>query len=242
MSTAQTRLLSTAGSQRVDIPRFLSVSTSGVLLIIGLALVILPLVIGVPGKASAGSDMMNDFEPIMAPDQVQVTKDYLEKFHTMRDDFVPAITPESVALFQGYLQTFQTMYRDFQALLPALAAQLGATPEQFQASLAQQAPGVAAGLQQFPAMGEDFAGVVGLMEKDVGIVQGMPAYLDHYDDLVLRMDRNVDNFDKANGLPMGLMPWMFVGPGVLIVLLAAAQFAATILPLRRRASIGEIAA
>ena len=239
MSAAQTGVLHTAGKKRLDAQRILNLSTAGILLVIGLALVIIPFAIDVPGKASAGSDMMNDFEPIMAPDQVQVTKDYLEKFHTMRDDFVPAITPEAVVRFQGYLQTMQAMYGDFQTLLPALAGQLGVTPEQFQALLTQQAPGVAQGLEQFPAMGQDFAGVVAIMEKDVDIVQGMPTYLDHYDNLVARMDRNVDNFDQANGLPMGLMPWMFIGPGVLIALLAAAQLAATFLRVVRAGTLEE---
>jgi len=206
-------------------PRVLTLSTAGILLVIGLALVIIPFAIDVPGKASAGADMMADFEPIMAPEQVQVTKDYLEQFHIMRDDFVPAITPEAVARFQGYLGTMEAMYGDFQTLLPTLASQMGMTPEQLESALPQMAPGVAQGLQEFPAMGQDFAGVVGIMDKDVDIVQGMPTYLAHYDDLVARMDRNVENFDQANGLPMGLMPWMFVGPGAVIALLAVVQLA-----------------
>lgn len=223
MSAAQTGVLHTAGKKPLDVPRLLSLSTAGVLLVIGLALVIIPFVIGVPGKASAGASMMDDFDPIMQPQSVQVTKDYLEKFHIMRDDFVPAITPESVERFQGYLQTMDAMYGGFQALLPALASQLGMTPEEFQAYLGQEAPGVAQGLQAFPAMGQDFQGVVGMMDKDVDIVQNMPKYLAHYDDLVARMDSNVANFDKANGLPMGLMPWMLVGLGAIIAILAALE-------------------
>ncbi len=203
-----------------------TVISSIFLLVIGLALIVVPFALNVPGKASAGSAVMSDFEPIMAPGQVKITKDYLAEFHTMRDDFVPAITPASVALFQSYLQTMQGMYGDMQTLFPALAAQMGMTPQQFQAYLAQAAPGLSKGLQAFPDMGKDFAGVVSLMGKDQAIVQGMPTYLAHYDNLVARMDRNVNNFDQANALPMGAMPWMFVGPGVAITLLALIQLAA----------------
>jgi hypothetical protein len=177
----------------------------------------------VPGRASAGSDMMDDFEPIMAPAEVEVTKDYLDQFHIMRDDFVPAITPEAVTTFQGYLATMDAMYADFNTLLPALAQQSGMTPEELQAALPEMAPGVAQGLEEFPAMGQDFAQVVGMMEQDVDIVQNMPVYLDHYDDLVARMDGNVGNFEEASALPMDLMPWMFIGPGVVITVLAAGQ-------------------
>ncbi len=206
--------------------RQLTTIASWILLVIGLALVIVPLVLGVPAKANAGADMMADFKPIMQPTSVQTTKDYLAQFHIMRDDFVPAITPAAVQRFQGYLKAMQAMYGDFQKLLPGLAGQMGMTPEQLQAFLGQSAPGVAAGMQSFPAMGQDFQAVVGMMQKDVDIVQNMPKYLQHYDDLVARMDGNVGNFEKANGLPMRLMPWMFIVPGAIIALLAAVQLIA----------------
>jgi hypothetical protein len=234
MTVAETGLRVNTSKRQAYLPRILNVGAAGILLIIGLVLVIFPLVINVPGKASAGSNMMTDFKPIMAPDQVQVTKDYLAQFHIMKDDFVPAITPDAVTRFQGYLVLMQAMYGDFQKVLPLFAAQLNTTPEQFQAVLAQAAPGVTQGLAKFPAMGQDFAAVVAMMDKDVNIVQGMPTYLDHYDNLVARMDRNVGNYDQANGLPMGLMPWMFIGPGALIAVLAAVQLTVLLRPRGRR--------
>ena len=42
-------------------------------LVVGLALVIMPLALGLPGKSAAGQRMLNNFRPIMQPDQVQVT-------------------------------------------------------------------------------------------------------------------------------------------------------------------------
>jgi len=55
-------------------------------LAIGLALVIAPLAMGLPGKAAAGQRMMNGFQPIMQPDQVAITADYYDNV------FVPLIT------------------------------------------------------------------------------------------------------------------------------------------------------
>ena len=45
-------------------------------LVIGVALIVAPLAMGLPGKSAAGERMINDFQPIMAPDQVQKTADY----------------------------------------------------------------------------------------------------------------------------------------------------------------------
>lgn len=46
------------------------------ILVIGLALIIVPFAIGLPGKAAAGERMMNDFQPLMQPAAVQKTADY----------------------------------------------------------------------------------------------------------------------------------------------------------------------
>jgi hypothetical protein len=56
---------------------------------IGLALVIAPLALGLPGKAASGERMMNGFQPIMQPDQVATTARYYN------DVFVPlgTVTP-----------------------------------------------------------------------------------------------------------------------------------------------------
>src|SRR6266508_3943811 len=52
-------------------------------LAIGLALVIAPLAMGLPGKTAAGQRMMNGFQPIMQPGQVATTARYYN------DVFVP---------------------------------------------------------------------------------------------------------------------------------------------------------
>jgi hypothetical protein len=45
-------------------------------LVIGLGLVIAPFALGLPGKSAAGQRMLNGFQPIMQPQQVQITADY----------------------------------------------------------------------------------------------------------------------------------------------------------------------
>lgn len=46
------------------------------LLIIGVARIAVPLVLRMPGRARAGGTMMENFEPIMAPDAVATTASY----------------------------------------------------------------------------------------------------------------------------------------------------------------------
>lgn len=48
-------------------------------LTIGLALVVVPFAIGLPGKTAAGQRMLNDFRPLMSPAHVQTTATYYNK-------------------------------------------------------------------------------------------------------------------------------------------------------------------
>ena len=47
-------------------------------LAIGLALVVVPFALGMPGKTAAGARMMSDFQPLMGADHVQKTADYYD--------------------------------------------------------------------------------------------------------------------------------------------------------------------
>jgi hypothetical protein len=49
------------------------------ILLIGLALVVVPFAIGLPGKAAAGQRMLNGFHPLMQPANVQTTANYYNK-------------------------------------------------------------------------------------------------------------------------------------------------------------------
>ena len=51
-------------------------------LVIGLALVITPFAMGLPGKTAAGQRMLNDFHPLMQPASVQKTANYYDNVFT----------------------------------------------------------------------------------------------------------------------------------------------------------------
>lgn len=52
------------------------------ILAIGLALVVVPFAIGLPGKTAAGQRMLNDFHPLMQATSVQKTADYYNNVFT----------------------------------------------------------------------------------------------------------------------------------------------------------------
>jgi hypothetical protein len=163
-------------------------------LAIGIALIVAPLAIGMPGKAAAGQRMLNGFQPIMQPGQVKKTAYYYNQVFVPLGRVTPVLSAQNVAKFQGYMQGFSSLAK----LLPPAAAK-----------------------QAAPAFGA-FAGLMGVMQQNVPIFEQVPGGLAHYKPLVTTMQANVDNFEQVNSLPdFRLFTWFFVIPGALIVLLAA---------------------
>lgn len=117
----------------------------------------------------------------------------------MMADFEPVLTRPNVTTFQGHMETFAAIQADMQQMIPAFAQAMGMTEEQLNQMIQQQFPGLAEGMQQMDKMGEDFNMVITVM------------------------DNNVENFQKANELPMRNMPWFFIIAGAIIVVLAGAQ-------------------
>jgi hypothetical protein len=117
----------------------------------------------------------------------------------MMQAFEPVLTRPNVTTFQGHMQTFGGMKEDMNKMLPALAQQMGMTQDQLNQMMQQQFPGVANGMQQMDKMGQDFNTVITVM------------------------DQNVENFQKADQLPMRTMPWFFIISGAALVILAGAQ-------------------
>jgi hypothetical protein len=189
--------------------------------VIGLALVIAPFAIGLPGKAAAGERMMNNFQPIMQPQQVQVTAGYYDNVFVPLGKVTPMMSAQNLARFQAYLKGFDGMQTDAAKLVPLLAQALHMTPAQVQQLLATQLPAMAAMLQNLPAMQRDFGGLLGTMQQNVGIFSRVPAGLAHYQPLVRTMQGNVDNYKQVNSLPdFRLFTVFFVVPGALLVLIA----------------------
>jgi hypothetical protein len=177
-------------------------------LVIGLALVIAPFAISLPGKASAGQDMIDSFHPIMQPAQVQKTAAYYN------ETFVP-LRPVATGGVKAASESPQ--------LIAALAQQLKMTPAEVQAFLGEN----------FPAA----ASLIGNLPRLTPIFENVPPGLDHYRPLVTTMQDNVSNYEKIDSLPdFRLFTWFFLVPGALLILLSAwglGAFRALTLPSHR---------
>jgi hypothetical protein len=190
-------------------------------IVIGLALVIAPFAMGLPGKAAAGQRMLNGFQPIMQPDQVATTARYYNDVFVPLGTVTPMMSAANLAKFQSYLKGFGGMQADAAKLVPLLAQTLHMTPAQVQALMATQLPSMAVLLRNLPAMQRDFTALLGTMQKNVGIFAQVPAGLAHYQPLVTTMQANVDNYRQVNSLPdFRLFTAFFVVPGALLILLA----------------------
>jgi hypothetical protein len=190
-------------------------------LAIGLALVIVPFALGMPGKTAAGQRMLNGFQPLMSASSVQTTANYYFNGFVPLGKVAPAINNQTVAKFEGYGKGFSGMIADGQKLVPTLAQGLHMTPAQVQAMLAKQFPHMAALLAVLPTMQQDFAQLIGLMAKNTQYFAQIPAGLAWYKPLITTMQANVDNYKSVNSLPdFRLFTWFFVVPGILLVLLA----------------------
>ncbi len=191
-------------------------------LLIGVALIVVPFALGMPGKTAAGQRMLNDFRPLMQPAAVQTTADYYDNVFTPLGKVAPALNDKTVARFQGYAQGLDGMLADGQKLVPALAQAMHMTPAQVQAMLQKQFPSMAAMLVALPTMKTDFAQLIGLMAANTKVFARVPAGLAWYEPLVRTMQGNVADYRSVDSLPnFNLFTWFFVGPGILLVLLAA---------------------
>lgn len=117
----------------------------------------------------------------------------------MMEDFEPVLTRPNVTTFQEHMQTFGGMQEDITAMMPAIAQGMGMTPDQLNQMMMQQFPDLTKGMGQMDKMGGDFNTVITVM------------------------DGNVENFQKANQLPMSAMPWMLLIAGAVLVVLSGAQ-------------------
>jgi hypothetical protein len=190
-------------------------------LVIGLALLIAPFALGLPGKAAAGQRMLNGFQPIMQPDKVKTTANYYDHVFVPLGKVTPMMSAQNLARFQGYMKGVGGMQTDAAKLVPMLAQALHMTPAQVQQMMATQLPSMAAMLQNLPAMQRDFGGLLGTMQQNVGIFSRVPAGLSHYKPLVRTMQGNVTNYQQVNSLPdFRLFTVFFVVPGALLIQLA----------------------
>jgi len=190
-------------------------------LVIGLALVIAPFALGMPGKTAAGQRMLNDFQPVMSASSVQTTVDYMNNVFIPLGKVTPALNGQTVAKFQGYTKGFDGMLVDGQKLVPILAQAMHMTPVQVQTMLAKQFPNMFALLTALPQLKTDFGQLIGLMAANTKVFAQVNPGLNWYHPIVTTMQGNVADFKSVNSLPnLNLLTWFYAIPGLLLVLLA----------------------
>jgi hypothetical protein len=141
--------------------------------VLGAFLIVFPLAIGLPGKSAASGDLMSAMRPQMS----------------------------DAALAQGRtdLATVNAMAQQMnETMIPTLATQLKATPEQLQAFFGQNLPALAKGINELPQLQASFGGLQATMQAQQA------------------------NFRQADQIPTGFLPpttmtVLFVVPGVLLL-------------------------
>lgn len=160
-------------------------------LVIGLVLVVAPLAISLPSKASAGQKMLDSFHPIMQPAAVQSTVNYYYQTFT-------ALGPVAVG--------GQVAAGEVPALFANLAGAMHMTQPQLARYLGTNFPAMAQLLEKFPQL--------------VPVFKNVPPGLAWYKPLVTTMHDNVSNYAQIDSLPnFNLFTWFFVVPGILLALL-----------------------
>lgn len=161
------------------------------ILLIGIALIVVPLAISLPSKAAAGQRMLDQFHPIMQPAAVQKTVQY----QTVFADIGPVATAAVAAAPE----------------VPTLFADLATQTHMTQAQLAQFLT------TNTPVLAQLLSGIPQLTP----VFQQVNPGLAWYKPIISTMQANVGNYAKADSLPnMNLFTWFLVGPGAALVLLS----------------------
>jgi hypothetical protein len=159
---------------------------------LGVAVVATTLLLSVPAKTTAVDDLTAAFRPVF--------------------------TEQGAAGARNYVTTLDAMQQQLTTeALPGVAAMLGVTPEELGATLAVDAPAVAAGLEELPAV------------------------LARTDALVRTVGANIDNFELADSMPTAGLPatavtWQLLVPSGGLLVLGIAGAVAT----RRRPAVEPI--
>ena len=190
-------------------------------LAVGIALIAVPFLMGLPDKADGGEKMITAFGPIMDEDNVETTVYYYYEVFVPLGEVAPAMSQENIDRFNGYVAGFTALGVDAENMVPALATAMNMSEADVQGFMGAQFPAMSQTLQGLPEMQADFSGLLGLMDSNVGIFEQVPAGLEHYEPLVTTMEAQQENYDKVASLPdFRLFTWFFVIPGIVLVALA----------------------
>ena len=192
------------------------------ILVLGIVLIVVPLAISMPSKASNGQEMLDEFRPIMDPSTVELTADYYDNVFTKLRPIALALNEETVATFNQYGQGIVAVQTESAQLTPTLAQATGQTPGQVQQFLGQQFPAMSQLFASLPQLSQDFGDLLALMGPNVPVFERVPPGLDHYEPLVRTMESQVGNYESVDSLPpFALMAWAFVAIGIFLVVLSA---------------------
>jgi hypothetical protein len=118
-------------------------------------------------------------------------------FEELITDFRPILEEEALATYQADLAGLGAVGTEFQtALVPGLSLALGMSPDDMRAMLGEQYPAVAQGMAALPQLGEQFGGLIDLL------------------------DQQRDNFESADAIPTAsfvaqTVPWGFLVIGLI---------------------------
>jgi len=123
-------------------------------------------------------------------------------FDRMSDAFRPVMKTVPLAQLHQDIQSLAPVSGEYHAVVPTFAQGMAMTPGQFYAVVSQDYPDVAAGIQQLPAIVDQFNGVVGTLQAEQG-----------------RFVR-ADAIPTSN-LPAGTIPWALLISGIILIALGA---------------------
>lgn len=118
-------------------------------------------------------------------------------FETMIDDFRPQLATAQIETARADLAGFGATGSELQTkMIPAMAAQLGMTPAQFSAYIAQDYPQVASGMESLPQIVTTFNGLVTTLDEQGPLFRSADAI-------------------PTKDLPATTVPWSLLAAGIL---------------------------
>ncbi len=149
-------------------------------------------VVALVGVAFLGSVLVNDLFSVGPA------------FERMSDGFRPVMQEETIAALQQDLAGLQAVTDEFQTTaVPMLSQALQLTPEEFQGMMQAAFADVATGMEQLPAIIENFNGVVGVLDAEQDRFASADAI-------------------PASSLPATTVPWALLIAGLVLVALGIA--------------------
>jgi hypothetical protein len=120
-------------------------------------------------------------------------------FESLIDDFRPLLTQESIDTARADVAGLGGVADEFQgAMAPAMAEQMGMTPEEFSGMVTEQFPAVAAGMTAIPDVVPTFDGLITTLETQQPLFASADAI-------------------PTQDLPATTVPWMMLIAGILSI-------------------------